>query len=762
MAKLNAKAVYDEDKLSEIKDQFKAAKEHTSSWRAETRECFDFVAGRQWSDEDKVLLEEQGRPVITFNRMGPYFDAISGYEINNRQEIKFKPRTLDDARQTETLNAAVKWILDGTNAEDEESDAFMDTLICGIGWISTSMDYETDPDGKVVMERVDPVEMYWDPHARKKNLSDAQFIQRIQWKTEDEIKGLWPKASLVTTADVWEDEPRKEPHNASLAFLYKNNATGYDEKEGRYRVIQHQYYETETQYRMLDPTTGEQVWLTEAKFKVAKQAFEDAGVTPLYARQKRRIYKECFLVADEIVEENTLGDKGYTFKAITGKRDRNLNIWYGLARVMMDPQRWANKFFSQILHIINSNAKGGVLAEEGAFVDPKKAEEQWSDPSAVIQLKNGAIAGGRIKDRPPAQYPQGLDRMLQFAVTSIPDVTGVNVEFLGSADRQQAGVLEQERKKSAFTILAGFFDSMRLYRKDQARLLMHFVKEYLNDGRIIRITTAQGEQAVPLQLTDSKMSYDVVVDQAPDSPNLKEEVWSTLGTLVPQFLKAGIPLPPDILKFSPLPTAMADKFAQAMEGRLPPQVQEQMQKMQQELQALQQENAQLKVANTNKQAAVQSKHELGKEQNAILAGQIQTQEAIAARKLDQEQSQAIADLQLQLKQMADDNAKFMAEQRAAFAREMDDRMKELHIAELNAAVKRQADMTKLVSAQKAPPAPKPDKVGPQLVKMITALEKMVKGEIAEMKTESARPKKINLTVKRDEKGKIAGGELTAV
>lgn len=757
MAKLNEKALADDDKLSGIKDQFKAAKEHTANWRAESRECFDFVAGRQWSDEDKAKLEEEGRPVITFNRMGPYFDAISGYEINNRQEIKFKPRTLDDTRQTETLNAAVKWVLDGTNAEDEESDAFMDTLICGIGWISTSMDYETDPDGKVVMERVDPCEMYWDPHARKKNLSDAKFLQRIQWKDEDEIKSLWPNATLVTTADVWEDEPKKEPHNASLAFLYKNNATGYDEKEGRYRVIQHQYYETQTQYRMLDPATGEQVWLTEAKFKVARKMFEEAGVTPMYAKQKRRIYRECFVVGDEIVEENDLGPGGFTFKAITGKRDRNENLWYGLARVMIDPQKWANKFFSQILHIINSNAKGGLLAEEGAFVDPKKAEENWSDPSAVIQLKNGAIAGGKIKERQPAQYPQGLDRMLQFAVTSIPDVTGVNTEFLGSVDRQQAGVLEQERKKSAFTILAGFFDSMRLYRKDQARLLMHFIKEYLNDGRIIRITTAQGEQAVPLKLTDDVMNYDVIVDQAPDSPNLKEEVWSTLGTLVPQFLKAGIPLPPDILKFSPLPTAMADKFAEAMSGRLPPQVQEQMTKMQQEVQSLQQENAQLKVANTNKMAAVQSKHELGKEQNAILAGQIQSQEAINARKLDQEQSKDIADLQLELKRIADDNAKFMAEQRKAWEQEMADRMKDLHIAELNAAVKRQSDMTKLVSAQKTPPPPKPDKVGPQIVKMLTTLQ----SEISAVKEEAARPKKINLTVKRDAQGKIAGGELTA-
>ena len=188
MAKLNSKTVDDEDLLIEIKTQFKDAKQHSSDWRAETVESFDFVAGRQWSSEDEADLDEQGRPVITFNRMGPYFDAISGYEINNRQEIKFKPRTVDDTGQTDILNAAVKWVLNQTDAQDEESDAFMDTLVSGYGWMATYMDYETDPDGKICMQRVDPLEMYSDPWARKKNLSDATYIQRIQWKTKREIK----------------------------------------------------------------------------------------------------------------------------------------------------------------------------------------------------------------------------------------------------------------------------------------------------------------------------------------------------------------------------------------------------------------------------------------------------------------------------------------------------------------------------------------------------------------------------------------------
>jgi hypothetical protein len=278
---------------------------------------------------------------------------------------------------------------------------------------------------------------------------------------------------------------------------------------------------------------------------------------------------------------------------------------------MKDPQRWANKFLSQIMHIINSNAKGGLLAEEGAFIDPKKAEDTWADPAAVVMLKNGGLQ--KVKERQAGNYPSGLDKLLQFAIGSIPDVTGVNLEFMGQVDRQQAGVLEQERKKSAFIILAGYFDSLRLYRKEQGRLLAHFIKEYMNDGRIIRITTDEGEQAVPLHLTDDMMEYDIIVDEAPSSPNLKQEVWATLGELIPQMLKAGVGIPPEVLKFSPLPTDVANAFMRKMSGQLDPQVKAKMDEMQQQLQSLQAQNTELKQQGQIKMMQNQTKEQLGHE-----------------------------------------------------------------------------------------------------------------------------------------------------
>lgn len=646
MAK-ESKTTADEKLLKTIRDNFKESKKHSSNWRSEARESFDFKAGNQWSETDKAKLEEEGRPIVTFNRMGPYFDAVTGTEINNRQEIKYLPRTTGDSKKNEILTQSVKWALEGTDAQFEESDAFEDVLTCGMGWISTRMDYEDNSDGMICMEHCDPLEFVWPKEARKRNLKDAKWLGREKWLSEDEIKERWPDAEVNPAATPWADDAEPlEPHHANLAFLYReNNKNGYDDKTGKYRVIQYQYQEHEKVYRVADEQSGKLVTLPEDRFKAVLKASEDAGIKLNYAKQDKRIYKYAFVVGDEIVDEGEL-KCGFTLKCITGKRDRNNNLFYGLARGMKDPQRWANKFLAQIMHIINSNAKGGLLAEEGAFIDPKKAEENWADPASVIMLKNGGL--NKVKERTASQYPTGLDKLLQFAIGSIPDVTGVNLEFMGQVDRQQAGILEQERKKSAFIILAGYFDSLRLYRKEQGRLLAHFIKEYMNDGRIIRITTDEGEQGVPLQLTDEMMEYDIIVDEAPNSPNLKTEVWTNLSTLIPQMLKAGVGVPPEVFKFSPLPTDIANAFMKKMSGQLDPQVKAKMDEMQQGIQKLEQENHDLKQQAEIKMIQNKTKEDLGHEKaavaNAASEREVQARYAEAERRHEQDMEKMFAEM----------------------------------------------------------------------------------------------------------------------
>lgn len=555
--------------LARVKRCKKESDKHLGGWRDEARECYAFVAGDQWSQEDKSKLLEMMRAPVVFNRIGPMVDSVAGSEVNNRQQVQYIPRQVGDSGVNEVLTGAADYIRDNCDAEDEESDAFVDAVTCGIGWTETRLDDTDNPDGDVRIERRDPLTMRYDPSAKKKNLSDSTWVQREDWMTREAIEAEWPeKAEQISASQDWgRDDQDEAAHDQTLAWLYEKDATGYDKTTGKYRVIHHQWVEQEVFYVALDDMTGQLVEFDEDKFELVTERLAKVGMPPMQSAKKRRkVYKQAWVCGDVVLEESPCPCNAFSYKAITAKRDRNKNTWYGIVRAMIDPQRWANKFFSQILHIINSNAKGGLMVEEGATDNLARLKEDWAKADSVVSLNDGAIAGGKVMPKPVANIPGEIGRMLEFSISSLRDTTGINLEMLGMADRQQAGVLEAQRKQSAMTVLASLFDSLRRYRKEQGRLLAKFIRDYLSDGRLVKIVGGDGtERYIPLLRQEGTFEFDVVVDEAATTSNTKERTFAILMQLMPTLSQLGIPFSPELLEYTPLPAAMVDKWRQVME-----------------------------------------------------------------------------------------------------------------------------------------------------------------------------------------------------
>lgn len=139
----------------------------------------------------------------------------------------------------------------------------------------------------------------------------------------------------------------------------------------------------------------------------------------------------------------------------------------------------------------------------------------------------------------------------------------MNAEILGLADRTQPGVLEQQRKESVYGQLQVFFDSLRHYRKEEGRILAEFIKNYIasDDGsRLIRIVGEEGIKYIPLLRSQVDIKYDVMIGESPTSPNQRERTASILMQIVPVMLQSGIPIPPDVLDYMPLPEPLIEKW----------------------------------------------------------------------------------------------------------------------------------------------------------------------------------------------------------
>ncbi|MBL8773887.1 MAG: hypothetical protein JNK30_21045 [Phenylobacterium sp.] len=550
---------------------------HWGDWRREAKRLYGMVAGGQWSDTDKAKLEEIERIAPVFNEMGPIIDAVSGAEIMDRQQVGYFPREVGDAAVNEILTKGADWIRDRCNADQEETEAFRDTFICGMGWTETRMDFDEEPEGQVIVERVDPLEMALDTSCRKANGEGARYIRRAKAMSREEFEEAFPDFA-------------PDGHGPDYARLAINNPRhryeGDDDiseevSEDEVFVHEYQWFERRTVFVVEDPADGELVEMSPEDYRRAEQEAAKQGVTLRYVRQTRPVYYRSFVAGGAILnmdpetgDAEVMRDGEFTYKVITGKRDRNKRVWYGLARPMEDPQRWANQFMSQLLAILAASAKGGMMLEADAVDDIREFERSWAKPGANTYFKPGALKDGRATPKPATQYPAGLERLITIAQEAIRKTTGVNPEMLGLVNREQAGVLEHQRKQAAYGILAAFFDSFRRYRRMHGRLLLKYIK-YLPDGYLVRITGDDGlARYVPMVKLDDTAKFDVVVDEAPAGPNQVAAVFGVIMQLLPYLKDAE--LPPEfwaeVARYLPLPEKLRQTMATAIaqQGSEPP------------------------------------------------------------------------------------------------------------------------------------------------------------------------------------------------
>ncbi len=535
---------------------------HWSPWRTEARVDYDMVAGRQWDEAAVAEMEEQNRIPVTFNRIETTIDAVSGAEIMGRQEVTYLPRTVEDTGVTDVLSQGAQWLRQSCDAEDEESEACRDTLICGIGCTETRVSYDEELDGQIVIERVDPLQMSWDASSRKANFADARYLRREIPMSRDEAEEEFPGSD----PDGVDATDSRQPTIVDPQVRYKNGTV--DQVENEVKVCEWQWWEAYSVNRIEHPETGEVIEVDDDGLEAI--ALEMPGVELQPVKQKRRAYYRCFVVGDRIYDHQEIEAGQFTYKAITGKRDRNKATWYGLVRPMRDPQRFANKFFSSMLEQFIKGAKGGVMAEEGAVADQRSFENSWAQTDAITWVPNGSLQNNRIQEKPNQPLSPALPPMLEFSVSSIRDVTGVNLELLGMADRQQPGVLEHQRKQAAYGILSAFFNAFRRYRKMQGRLMLRMMQLYLPEGTLMRVVDQGETKYVPFAMTTEAQEYDVIVDEAPSSPNQKERVFAILTQFQGMLAEAPPEVLAEVIKYSPLPAALAEKLAKIITTPPPP------------------------------------------------------------------------------------------------------------------------------------------------------------------------------------------------
>ena len=533
-----------------------------------------FFAGHQWSEEDEEYLRSKNRPIVTFNRILNVLLVVLGAEMAHRQDplVIARNPTLPGQRElAETTTTYLRWMLDRCEGDDERSVAFFDLIRRGVGWLELSMAYDEDPDGELLIRRVDGLEMWVDPASHEPNYRDSRWRAHRKWMPAEEIVMLFGEEYLdkLSSAEFDPDEEPEEVVNVSPIGYAPGNAMrrAAGKHAGPYLVTHFQWWEWEEYYRTVDPDTIDATNPDKAKIiSVPKGKWDRfakmANAKGIQDPQRVSAYKKCFyqtfVAGDVELRTDKLRVPDFTFLPMTGLWDDKNHLYFGLVKPMKDPQEWANKFFSQTMDIMNRSRKNALLLRSGNVEDIRKFEDQINGAGATAEAQDITEAGVRELNSP--QMPGGLQYLLESAVKAIPDMVGVNVELLGASEGDQPGITTQYRQNQGLMVLAPFFNAERRLRMKEHRLEIEYGRLYVADGRIVQLNPKDGPIALPMFRQQMAVDYDLILDENPHNPNLKLAMWMEMQPMLQVAIKGGLfALVAKIFDYAPYPSVIIEE-----------------------------------------------------------------------------------------------------------------------------------------------------------------------------------------------------------
>ncbi len=574
-----------------INREMTASEQHVKKFRRAGLEVARFIAGDQLDEVTRAELKGARRPDTAINITQRYIRYVSGTQRRSPQALIFRPTVVDQQQQQlvgEFVTQGFEWAYRLANGTHVLSEVMDDMLGPGMGWSDKYLDKLKDPRGLTQYVRVPWDEMYW-PECAMTNLAPTRWRARENWIEREEAVRRWPKSeALINAACAASNEDRQLPQQDVTVYttpyiqsvpIDKSRSDAEQSRRNQVKVCQFQWYEDKDGYAFTDPITGETTWLGVFDFHRYKRRLAELmpGMAPLEGEpMPHRIVQVTYLLnrKHELAPPARLPGDLFTLQCLTGHWDHAERMFYGFARLLMDPQKYANSFFRQSLEIMAVTAKGGAIAQSDAFKDAAQRDtfkKIYSQPGSVPIVAPEALEKGKIKPKEPGQFPQAAMAMLQFCLQSLDNVTGFTASSLGAAVSDTPALSMQQGQEVGRILLAKEFDNLSLYRKEEGKGFFAFLS-LLADGRLIRIGGEATSQVLPLVRKPFLLEYDLWLDDTEHDPNMRKLYQNFLLQALPALMKSGM-FVPQMFDYLPFPY----KIKQAMIQQMTQQAQEKKQ-----------------------------------------------------------------------------------------------------------------------------------------------------------------------------------------
>lgn len=469
---------------------------HSTFCEAVSRlEDYYLGGGDQWSEDDKALLDSEGRPHLEFNEVMPAVNSAVGYQIANRADISFKPRAgLANQEIANVLSKVAMQIADNTQLHWLETDVFTDGMIQRRGWWNVRLNFDDSMKGEVGLEQLDPMDVLPDPDAKNYDPDQWGDVIITRWLTYDEVEQRYGKsarkkaeqfAGTGLNPGAEEDFGEREGEERRNSFG-DEQTQAWDAYTGekslrRVRVIDRQKFIYATTKVMITGDSGDvrpcDDWTPE---RIANETEKGGLLTrKMMKRVRWTVTTYDALLHDDWSPFPFLSTVLFAPYFRRGKTR-------GMVDNAMGPQDALNKAVSQFIHIITTTANSGWQVEEDSLsnMDTDDLEAEGSKSGLVLEFKKGTTPPAKI---PPGQLPAGVDRIIDRLTRTLKDNT-VPDAMRGLESDDTSGLMLQSRQYAAQQALALPLSNLARSRHLLARRILWVIQNYYDDERIFRIT----------------------------------------------------------------------------------------------------------------------------------------------------------------------------------------------------------------------------------------------------------------------------------
>jgi hypothetical protein len=482
--------------LARVSRRFISNVEAFSDAYREMEDGYNYLASDQYDPETEQYYDRYlSRRSRVYNLVWAQFNTLYGQFLSETLKMRIKP----DVGGTYELAEVFADLIQQAKEDNEFSDVIAEWLLSGFvkqGFIYARYNSERHRDGSVVITTLDPRDVVYDVDARDRLLRDAEYWSRSRWLSRDAIIDAWP----AKEREIREQLARRDDQTLFISSTVEditeilNSPSVYNSVSGKYRVVEHHYFQRAKGEMVMDTRTGkiEPFVVKEDRRRLFLRVNPHMRPVPgRYTYKQKRIKSYIPGVMLELSDvPNNLQDEQHDLVPLSvGQMYVRKQVdTFGIFRLLKDSQDAFNEFSNTNEHLASKAANPPRAVKMDKIRNWQEYKLYGRQPGFDIHLENDvARVEEAIQDLVP-DMPQIAEAIRQTIAQYLPMISGITQNLAGQAQTagENASLFAQRVQQGLIgfqPMFAAFRQSMGyLYEKMQRLIVQNYTSE-----RVFRI-----------------------------------------------------------------------------------------------------------------------------------------------------------------------------------------------------------------------------------------------------------------------------------